>query len=193
MQRSKAELLNIKYQLQPHFLFNILNSIYALSITKSDAAPESILKLSNVMRYVVSESERDLVPLKKELDYLKDYIALQLIRTDQSLQFSFTETGDPKDLQIAPLILVNFIENAFKYGFKPEKKSNIRISIIILDDQIEMNVYNDKVCTSNGTSTTLIGLRNTIKRLEAFYPKRHVLRIDETELSFSVLLKMELI
>ncbi|WP_435522972.1 histidine kinase [Chryseobacterium indoltheticum] len=89
LERSKAaELLNLKYQLQPHFLFNILNSIYSLTLLKSDDAANGILKLSNVMRYVVQESSKDFVELTKEIEYLKDYIALQLVRTDNSLDFS---------------------------------------------------------------------------------------------------------
>lgn len=92
--KAKAELLNLKYQLQPHCLFNILNSIYSLALLKSDDAPNGILKLSNVMRYVVQESSKDFVDLSKEIEYIKDYIALQLLRTDSSLDFNYTEIGD---------------------------------------------------------------------------------------------------
>lgn len=193
MQKSKAELLNIKYQLQPHFLFNILNSIYSLSLAKSDATPESILRLSNVMRYIVTESDRDLVSLEKEIGYIKDYIALQLIRTDESLDFSFIEEGGPKNAKIAPMILVNFIENAFKYGFNAEERSKIHIQISIPGNSLEMKVFNDKVTRNNpGKTTTNIGLKNTVKRLETLYPDRHSLIINETESSFSVLLKIDL-
>lgn len=194
MQKSKAELLNIKYQLQPHFLFNILNNIYSLSLLKSDAAPESILKLSNVMRYVVTESDRDMVLLEKEIEYIKDYIALQLIRVDDSLDFSFTKEGEAENLEIAPMILVNFIENAFKYGFNAEEKSKISVSIFIKENTLDLKVDNDKVVSNNSERTaTNIGLKNTIKRLEMLYPNQHSLTIDDTEKSFSVSLQINLI
>ncbi len=193
MQKSKAELLNIKYQLQPHFLFNILNSIYSLSLVKSDATPESILRLSNVMRYIVTESEHDLVPLEKEIGYIKDYIELQLMRTDDSLDFSFQEAGNAENLNIAPMILVNFIENAFKYGFNAEKKSKISIVLSISKNWLELNVYNDKVIRNDtGESATYIGLKNTIKRLEELYPGKHSLNIHETTDSFAISLKIDL-
>lgn len=176
--KTKAELLNLKYQLQPHFLFNILNSIYSLSILKSDDAPEGILKLSNVMRYVVQESGEDWVELKKEIEYLKDYISLQLIRTDNSLDFSYTEIGDPKNYQIAPLILVNFVENAFKYGFNAEEDSKISVNIVIEEGKLNFKVYNRIVNTNiKSSDSSKVGLHNTLERLKHTYPKKHELKI----------------
>lgn len=192
-EKAKSDLLNLKYQLQPHFLFNILNSIYSLSLMKSDAAPEGILKLSNVMRYVVTESGNDFVPLGKEIDYIKDYIALQLIRTDESLDFSFSEKGDFENYKIAPLILVNFVENAFKYGFNAEEKSKIEIDVVVENDMLVFKVFNQKVIRKISESiTTQIGLQNTLLRLESIYGNKYNINIDEDEKIYRVHLKIDL-
>lgn len=192
--KAKAELLNLKYQLQPHFLFNILNSIYSLALLKSDDTPNGILKLSNVMRYVVQESSKDFVELDKEIEYLKDYIALQLVRTDSSLDFSYTEIGEKKDLQIAPFILVNFIENAFKYGFNAEKNSKISVKIIIQEEILNFQVFNNIVNQNITDESSLkIGLKNTLEHLQQIYPEKHSLHMNNTGKTFEVDLKINLI
>lgn len=192
--KAKAELLNLKYQLQPHFLFNILNSIYSLALLKSDDAPNGILKLSNVMRYVVQESSKDFVDLSKEIEYLKDYIALQLVRTDSSLDFSYTEIGEKKDLQIAPFILVNFIENAFKYGFNAAENSKIAVKIIIQEEVLHFQVFNNIVNQNMTDEGSLkIGLKNTIEHLQQVYPEKHTLKMDNTGKTFEVDLKINLV
>ena len=191
--KAKAELLNLKYQLQPHFLFNILNSIYSLALMKSDDAPEGILKLSNVMRYVVQESGEDVVELKKEIDYLKDYITLQLIRTDDSIDFSFKETGDFSGLKIAPMILVNFIENAFKYGFNAEEHSKISIVINTEGEILTLHVFNLIVNRNAKNDSLGVGLKNTIERLKQLYPgKAHSLEIKNDGTVFEVDLRINL-
>ncbi|MDO5616059.1 MAG: sensor histidine kinase [Cruoricaptor ignavus] len=190
--KAKAELLNLKYQLQPHFLFNILNSIYSLTLLKSDDAPNGILKLSNVMRYVVQESGAELVALEKEIQYLKDYIALQLIRTDESLDFSYTETGNPKGLKIAPLILVNFLENAFKYGFNAEENSKISVNIRIEKEILYLQIFNRIVNRTAEKESTQIGLKNTLKRLKQIYPEQHKITITDDGKSYEIYLEINL-
>lgn len=191
--KAKAELLNLKYQLQPHFLFNILNSIYSLTLLKSDDAPNGVLKLSNVMRYVVQESSKDFVELDKEIAYLKDYIALQLIRTDSSLDFSYTEIGDLKNLKIAPFILVNFIENAFKYGFNAEENSRISVSIIVQEGVLQFQVFNSIVNHNVSEEESLkVGLKNTIEHLQYVYGENQNLNITHTEENYRVDLQLNL-
>ncbi|MCU7619254.1 sensor histidine kinase [Chryseobacterium sp. PBS4-4] len=191
--KAKAELLNLKYQLQPHFLFNILNSIYSLALLKSDDAPNGILKLSNVMRYVVQESSKDFVELTKEIDYIKDYIALQLVRTDNSLDFSYTEIGDLKNLKIAPFILVTFVENAFKYGFNAEENSKIAVKLIVQENVLNFTVFNNIVNTNISDENSLkIGLRNTFEHLNQIYPEKHTVKINETEKTYEVDLTINL-
>lgn len=192
--KAKAELLSLKYQLQPHFLFNILNSIYSLALIKSDDAPNGILKLSNVMRYVVQESSKDLVTLSKEIEYIKDYIALQLLRTDSSLDFSYTETGETKSLQIAPFILVNFIENAFKYGFNAEENSKISVTIIIQEESVHLNVFNNIVNHAITDEESLkVGLKNTLEHLQQVYPGKHTLNTMNDGRTYKVDLKINLL
>lgn len=192
--KAKAELLNLKYQLQPHFLFNILNSIYSLALLKSDDAPNGILKLSNVMRYVVQESSKDFVELSKEIEYIKDYIALQLLRTDSSLDFSYTEIGETKTLKIAPFILVNFIENAFKYGFNAAENSKISVEVIVQEGVLHFSVFNHIVNHSITDETSLkIGLKNTIEHLNQVYPEKHTLTINNNILTYKMDLKINLI
>lgn len=191
--KAKAELLNLKYQLQPHFLFNSLNSIYSLALLKSNEAPTGILKLSNVMRYVVTESGEDFVSLPKEIEYIKDYIALQLIRTDESLDFSYTEIGNPENLKIAPLILANFVENAFKYGFNAEENSKISLKITIENKKLHFNLFNVKVNKNiPDNMTTKIGVKNTVLRLQQIYPEKHEIKITENEETYTVDLKLNL-
>ena len=191
--KAKAELLNLKYQLQPHFLFNILNSIYSLTLLKSDDAPNGILKLSNVMRYVVQESSKDFVDLEKEIAYLKDYIALQLIRTDTSLDFSYTEIGDLKGWKISPFILVNFVENAFKYGFNAEEDSKISVSVIVQEGVLEFQVFNRIVIHKITDEESLkVGLKNTIEHLKSVYAEKQTLNITHTNENYQVDLKLNL-
>jgi hypothetical protein len=191
--KAKAELLNLKYQLQPHFLFNILNSIYSLALLKSDDAPNGILKLSNVMRYVVQESSKDEVELSKEIEYLKDYIALQLVRTDNSLDFSYTEIGETGCFKIAPFILVNFIENAFKYGFNAEENSKISVKTVIQEGILHFTVFNNIVNKNITDEDSLkVGLKNTIEHLNQVYPEKHTLTINNDGKTFEVDLKINL-
>ncbi len=176
----KAELLNLKYQLQPHFVLNILNNIYSLTLMKSDGAAESVMKLSHIMHYILSESSKESVSLEREFEHIKDYIALQLLKTDDSIDFSFQMEGETDGLEIAPILLINFIENAFKYGINSELKSVIRISIEVVDGILQMDVFNKKVSRPfHEDVSTKIGIENTIRRLKHVYPDNHSLTIED--------------
>lgn len=188
-QKTRAELDGLKYRLQPHFLFNVLNSIYALTITKSEDAPNAVLKLSSIMRYIVSESNADFVLLKREIAYIRDFVALQLLRTDENLKFSYSEDGEADGLLIAPMILINFIENAFKYGYSTENESEIEILVKILSEDLHLNVRNKKINTEQ-QDTFKIGLQNSLQRLTMIYPKSHSVEIIDNEETFSVDLKI---
>lgn len=186
-EKLKTEVSYLKAQINPHFLFNTLNSLYALTLEKSDAAPNAILKLSGMMRYVVTESSRERVALQSELDYIQNYISLQRLRMDEATTFTYTVTGPVAGRQISPLILIPFIENAFKYGLNPEKESAIHIAISIEADQLTMVVRNNKVITTLlPEEVSGRGVENTRLRLEYLYPERHSLSINETEDIFEV-------
>lgn len=192
-EKISTELSFLKAQVNPHFLFNTLNSIYSLSLVKSDAAPDAIVKLSSMMRYVLHDAQEDLVPLRKEINYLKDYIELQKLRLPDSVVLKADINGNFDDQRIAPLILISFLENAFKYGVNSEEKSEIYIRIILVKNTVEFTVSNRKVNTTvSADSKTKLGLINTKKRLELIYPSKHLLTITDTETEFKVDLSINL-
>ncbi|MEL1245623.1 sensor histidine kinase [Flavobacterium sp. DGU11] len=192
-EKLKTEVSYLKAQINPHFLFNTLNSLYALALEKSDAAPEAILKLSAMMRYVVTESSHDSVPLENEIGYVKNYISLQQLRMDGGTPFSFIITGDPVGKRISPMLLIPFIENAFKYGLNSEEDSFIAIAIDITDSELILSVKNNKVAIAiPAEEKSEHGIENTKQRLEYLYPQKHNLAIFDTISSFEVKLTLNL-
>jgi hypothetical protein len=193
-EKLKTEIAYLRAQINPHFLFNTLNSLYALSLEKSDSAPEAILRLSSMMRYVVTESSRESVSLEKEIDYIKNYISLQQLRMDRETSFSFIITGSPLGKNISPLLLIPFIENAFKHGLNPEKESLIAINIDITAHELTVNIKNNKVDTQfPHDEKSEQGIENTAKRLEYLYPDKHKLLIFDSEHTFTVNLSITLL
>lgn len=188
-----AELAYLKAQINPHFLFNTLNSIYSLAIVQSDNVASSIVKLSNMMRYVLSESSSDYVRLEKEIEYIQNFIELQQIRFGSFIQFECTITGDHKNKSIAPLILITFIENAYKHGVNAEDNSIIKIQIDTTENQLFLFVKNNKVFVQRSKeSESGLGVENTKNRLQMIYPGKHKLQIDNTEKEYSVSLTLDL-
>ncbi len=176
-EKTQAELSYLKAQINPHFLFNTLNSLYALTLEKSDGAPEAVLKLSGIMRYVVSESAQDFVALSKEIQYIKDYIDLQKLRISDNVQFSMQIEGSPDGKRIAPMLLIPFIENAFKYGVNPDEDSVIDIRFVLSDYQLHLTVLNTIAATSfDEQHKTGTGIENVQKRLNLVYPQKHKLQ-----------------
>lgn len=191
-EKLNAELSFLKAQINPHFLFNTLNSIYALAIRKSDEAPKAIVSLSELMRYILKDSNADAVPLQKELDYISHYVALQKQRLGNTVQIAYSAPTGTIAYSVAPLILMSFVENAFKHGVNPSQDSAIAISIFLHDNQLAMLVVNNKVTSMNGEETMGIGLKNAASRLEHLYPGKHTLTIDDNEKTFSVNLLIHL-
>ena len=190
--RYDAEIGTLKNQINPHFLFNTLNNIYAFAIReKSPSTASSILKLSGMMRYVVTETNQEFVPLIKEINYTNDYIDLQKMRLTDTLALSYNVTGEIKNQKIAPVILMPFIENAFKHGVNPDEKSSIRILIQIQEDSLDLIVENDKVKVAQEQYTKSgVGIENTRARLEHLYPKKHILAIHDTAEHYRVKLTL---
>ena len=188
-----AELSYLKAQINPHFLFNTLNSIYSLAIIKSDDVASSIVKLSNMMRYVLSESSNEFVILEKEIEYIRNYIELQQIRFGNFIQFDCIISGDQKNKTIAPLILIPFIENAYKHGGNAEENSAIKIKIEITESQLILLVKNNKVVVQRSEELKSgLGVENTKNRLQYIYPTKHSLIINDTEKEYSVSLTLNL-
>lgn len=193
-EKLSAEVSYLKAQINPHFLFNTLNSLYALTLQKSNEAPKAVLKLSGIMRYVVTESSQDFVTLDKEINYIKDYIELQKLRLDSNASLSFEVVGTTTGKAIAPLILIPFIENAFKYGINPDENSFIRILISIENQSLRMTVKNAIVASEiDEEFKTEEGLKNTQKRLDLIYPGKYVLEVNEDRNTYDVNLKIDLI
>lgn len=189
--KALTELSYLKAQINPHFLFNTLNGIYALAIEKSDYTPTAVVKLSGMMRYVITDAGSEYIDLEKELTYLEDYIELQQMRFDNTLMLKFRISGEAKGKQIAPLIFLPFIENAFKYGISPEQQSPVKIEINITGEHIQLHVENDKVLTTvHDLEKTGIGINNVYNRLNLLYPGRYSLDIRDEAALYAVNLKL---
>lgn len=189
--RVQSELSYLKAQINPHFLFNTLNSIYALSLMKSDQTPKAIIKLSSLMRYVVTESEKEWIPIQQEIQYINDFIELQKLRLDDATTIELQTSTFTKNWKIAPMLLVPFIENAFKYGVSPGHKSSISISIVEQDDQLKFVCINQIIPIDVSTiEKTGTGINNTSKRLQAIYNNAYTLDIKEENSNFIVKLTL---
>lgn len=192
-EKTATELQALKSQVNPHFLFNSLNNIYSLSLSGSQRTPEVILRLSELMRYMLYESNEPVVPIKKELSYLKNYIELQKIRSGTEASISYDFSGKIKKQKIAPLLFLPFIENGFKHGVKAETKGGfLNISISLNDNELYFRVENnkgqvDEVEKGPGRG---IGLQNAKRRLELIYPGKHTLDIEDKDLTYKVELKL---
>ena len=193
-EKLSTELSYLKSQMNPHFLFNTLNSIYSLAIQEhSNKTANAVVKLSGMMRYVISETETESISLEKELNYISDYVELQKLRLGDTIQLSYHINGTVAGKNIAPFLLIPFIENAFKYGVNPEKKSSIKINITIEKNELTLIVENNKVNANfDAAMKSGLGIENTKKRLQLVYPFRHQLIITDNEIEFNVLLKLQL-
>ncbi|NEU10406.1 histidine kinase [Flavihumibacter sp. R14] len=172
-----AELAFLKSQINPHFLFNTLNNIYSLAYQQSDKTPAAVLKLSEIMRYMLYESNEDMVDLSKEIRYLENYIELQRLRFKNDAYVDLQIIGEAQDQKIMPLVLISFVENAFKHGVATDEQHPIEISINIEPERLIFKVSNT-VHKLNKDLTGGIGLINVKKRLDLFYHRHYNLEID---------------
>jgi sensor histidine kinase YesM len=189
------ELLALRSQINPHFLFNSLNSVYSLALHQSTKTPAVILKISDLMRYMLYEANEENVPLKNELHFIENYFELQKLRSDEKTEINLNITGQAGNLKIAPLLFLPFIENSFKHGVKGDPESGFtRISINIGEEDIQLDVINNKgqIDKIEKTEFQGIGLQNARRRLELLYPEKHVLLIKDNDSSFEVKLKVDL-
>lgn len=184
-EKVNAELSFLKAQINPHFLFNTLNNIYSLSVINSEHTSESIMKLSNLMRYVTDDVMQDFVPLRDELNSINDYIDLQKLRLGNKTLVDYQVSGTVSNQTVPPLILMSFIENTFKYGISKKEISTIRIEIKAEKDKIEFccenQIFNQQITERSG-----IGIANTKQRLQHLYGEKHNLIIGEADGLFKV-------
>lgn len=178
-QKLGAELSLLKSQINPHFFFNTLNSIYSLAIIKSDKTPEALIKLSEIMRYIIYDTERKLVPLSKEVEYIANFIELQRLRLSKQIKVIFTTKIGQEESVIEPLLLLPFVENAFKHGVDNEKGGKIDIQITQTGNTLHLHVENPLVeepsVAMNGPSG--FGMNNTMKRLKLLYNDNFTLSV----------------
>jgi len=192
-QKTRAELELLKSQVNPHFLFNTLNTLFSMSSMKGDEeTAEGISKLSELMRYMIYETKVEKIGLKKEIEYIRNFIELQKLRfsEENDLDVGFLISGDPVAKVVPPMLFIPFIENAFKFGFSTQQKSVIEIRLNVEEHDLTFsikNTINKKKTKSNEHSG--IGISNVKKRLELLYPDSHKLEITKGEEYFNVNLK----
>jgi hypothetical protein len=184
--RANAELSFLKAQINPHFLYNTLNNIYTLCVTGSENAADSIMKLSNIMRYVTDEAEANYVSLQGELDCIRDFVDLQKLRLGKKVSMDYNVTGDSSGHLISPLVLMTFIENVFKYGLSNHVDAPIVISIDVFEDKIVFKSENRIFENKQNNDRLGIGIKNTKQRLDHLYPGKYQLNIDDKNGVFTV-------
>lgn len=192
-EKTKADLQLLRTQINPHFLFNVLNTIYGQAIIKSEHTADSIAKLSDLMRYSLIEANGSKVNLDKEMAYLENYITLQKLRLTEKTKVDFQIKGDTKNLMIPPMLFIPFIENAFKYGVSNEVPTTIKILVEVVNKQISLLVENSKVPNKSKVAEShQIGIKNVKNRLDLIYDDQYTLNIKETATHYNVQLLISL-
>ncbi len=192
-EKAEAELNFLKSQINPHFVFNSLNSVYFLIDKNNTAARETLHKFSDMLRYQLYEMNGDKIPVEKEIQYLKDYMDLQQLRKDEKYSVEFNCAADVKGFSIEPLLLIPFVENAFKHISHYSHKSNyVKVDLSRRNGYFTFFTENSKENQQTIEIHGGIGLNNVKQRLELLYPGKHDLKIEETENIFSVQLKLQL-
>lgn len=189
LQLKEQELQFLKMQIHPHFLFNSLNTIYGYALQNSKEAPEMILKLSNLLDYILYQVKKPQVLLQNEINHLKDYIALEKMRFHDRLIVDFKDNSKGKNTPIAPMLLIPFIENSFKHGAIIDGKLSVIICIDLQGDELLFSVKNSS--KENHKTTMGIGLQNMQKRLHLLYPSKHTLNIKHLGSSFKASLSIK--
>jgi sensor histidine kinase YesM len=188
---TEMELQLLKTQLNPHFYFNTLNNLYGLAMIAPKKAPDAILKLSDIMEYVIYDCRNDKVPLGKEIKFLQSYIELEKLRYDDNVRISISVTGQPDNRAISPMLLIQFVENGFKHGIEKEKSNSyLHINIHVHNGSLEyesVNSINGQTWKSGG-----VGLTNVRKRLDLLYPQKHDLQVVRGDHEFRVKLQLTL-
>ena len=194
-QKTEVELKALKAQINPHFFFNTLNSIYSMALDKDERLPGTVLQLSDLMRYFLYGARDNFIPLEKDLTVVKEYIALQKLRSDAQLDIQTKISGEIRDQQIAPLLLITFLENAFKHGVKGSSGNTfIKLDIKVEKNRLNFTVENNKgiIDEVNTGDHNGLGLENVKRQLELLYPGKHLLNIKDQPDRFSIALQLSL-
>ena len=195
-QTMQSELNFLKSQINPHFLFNTLNNLYALTLKKSDHAPEIVLKLSEMMRYMLYECNEKKVSLEKEIKYIKNYLDLERIRKGEEVDINFQLHGNTQNKELAPLLFLPFIENSFKHGISNNiHDAYVHINLEVEDNDILFQIENtkpEKVPVRIHKKSGGIGLKNVRRRLDILYPGQYELEINDNPNTYNIELKLNL-
>lgn len=191
--QKEMELNYLKAQVNPHFLFNSLNSIYSLARQQSQETPDVVMQLSELMRYQLESSKKETVLLKEELEFIENYLLLEEKRLSKRCTIEFLIEGDMLDLRISPMLLIPFVENAVKHGAQStNEQSIIDISASIKSTTLHFCVENSKPVITSTSKREGLGLENVRRRLKLLYPNSHVLEIDDEEKTYRVNLSIDL-
>ena len=184
----QAELHNLRSQINPHFLFNTLNNIHTLVYKQAPAAPEAVMRLASLMRYMIYESNAPVVPLSREMDYLKDYVTLQQLRYKQAPVEDFHIEGDIRSYEIAPLLFIHLLENAYKHSPARLEAGDIKIHLVVHEKSLTFTVQNpvNRKPVNSLEGPGGIGLENVRKRLTLLYAGQHQLEISSTEDTYNI-------
>lgn len=193
-EKSEAELNFLKSQINPHFLFNSLNSVYFLIDKNNSEARNALHKFSDMLRYQLYEMSGDKIPVEKEVGYLKDYVDLQKLRKDENYSVEFNCSPAVKGFTIEPLLLIPFVENAFKHMSHHKDKTNfVKLDLSRDNGEFRFEIENSREIMEKTTEQLGgIGLNNVKRRLELLYPEKHELEINNSEKSFKVRLRIEI-
>lgn len=195
-QTMQSELRFLKSQINPHFLFNTLNNLYALTLKKDDKAPEIVIKLSEMMRYMLYECNERRVPLSKEVNYIRNYLDLEALRQGKNVEINFAVEGRISEQQVAPLMFMPFLENSFKHGLNHHiSKGFVNIKMTVDNNQVDFFIENSKPDApplQGNRRSGGIGLVNVKRRLNILYAGQYELKIDDNPKSYAVNLKLDL-
>jgi len=197
-QTMQSELRFLKSQINPHFLFNTLNNLYALTLKKSDKAPEIVLKLSEIMRYMLYECNERRVLLSKEIQYIHNYLDLERLRQPKEADINFATEGHISEQMVAPLLFVPFLENSFKHGLNHHVQGGgfVRLRLSVSGEDLEFFIENSKaerIPRQNHPRSGGIGLANVRQRLEMLYPENHTLTVQDEPHRYAVTLHLKMI
>ena len=190
-EKNKAELALYKAQINPHFLFNTLNTLYALVLSGSDKTESAFVKISGILRYMYSQSGSELIPAERELDYIRQYVDLQKLRLNRHTQVNLAIDMADKQVLIPPMILITFVENVFKYGTSSDTDCTVYIHICVDEDRLLLETEN-AVMRRREDGNQGIGIANCRKRLELLYPGRYELRVGESDNQYKTYLTIRL-
>ena len=189
-ERNRAELALYKAQINPHFLFNTLNTLYGLLITHSDKTEATLERFINLTKYMYNNANREFIPLAEEVEYIDEYMALQALRLNEFAEVSFVPQVEDGAMPVPPMLLITFVENAFKYGISSNEPCFIRIRLLQGGNTLRFEVENS-VFEREGKTSKRMGIENCCRRLSLLYPDRHTLEVGKDGEVFRVRLEIQ--